>query len=250
MPRARGGFGGRDLLREPVGQPVAPADHLQPHALVGEAPQVAPQVLAQQQHQHLDLERRAPPVVGREREQRQRADAEIGRGLDHAAHRLDAFAVTGAARQAAPLAQRPLPSMMIATCRPLHVALRLLAFESTLHCKVSPQNFFRLVFESAGSSPPRPALRGARRVAHHLLEHLEIFEIALPPGRRDAADGLRAVVVVALLDRDQPRFLQHLQMTREIAVGQAAHLLQVAEHEALGMRDQRGQHARGAPSRG
>jgi hypothetical protein len=44
-PRASG-FGGRDLAGESVRQPVAPADHPQPHAVVGEAANVAPQILA------------------------------------------------------------------------------------------------------------------------------------------------------------------------------------------------------------
>src|SRR5262245_66260062 len=75
-------------------------------------------------------------------------------------------------------------------------------------------------------------LRSLRSIAHHLLQHLEIVEVALPALRGDPADGLRPVAVVALLDRDQAGLLQHLQVAGEIAVSESAHLLELAEGEA------------------
>src|SRR5262245_37522111 len=116
----------------------------------------------------------------------------------------------------------------------------------TLCCKVSWQIF--------GSGRPQAAwarcragrlprsLGGAGGIAHHLLQHLEIFEIALASLRGDPADGLRPVAIVALLDGNQAGFLEHLQMAGEIAVGEAAHLLERAEDEALRMRRERGEH--------
>src|SRR5215472_17852745 len=81
-------------------------------------------------------------------------------------------------------------------------------------------------------------LAGRRRVLHHLFQHLEIVEIAAAPLCRDPADGLRPVVIVALLDLDEARLVEHLQVAAQIAVRQGAHLLQIAEYEPLGMRHQ------------
>ena len=53
----------------------------------------------EQVHQDRDLFRRAAPVLAREREQREVVDAALDAGADDAAHRLDALAVTGDARQ-------------------------------------------------------------------------------------------------------------------------------------------------------
>ena len=77
---------------------------------------LAAQVVAQQAHQVADLVGRPAPVLGREGEQRQVPDALARAGLDRAPHRLGAAPVAGDRRQAAARAQRPLPSMMIATC--------------------------------------------------------------------------------------------------------------------------------------
>src|SRR5262249_40606768 len=71
---------------------------------------------------------------------------------------------------------------------------------------------------------------------------LEILQITRPPLRGDPAHGLRAVVIVALGDRDQRGFLEHLQVPAEIAVGERAHLLEVAERQALGMGNERGEY--------
>src|SRR5882724_10403153 len=83
---------------------------------------------------------------------------------------------------------------------------------------------------------------GAGGIAHHLLQHLEIIEIALAALRRDPADRLRPVAVVALLDCDQASLLEHLQVAGEIAVGEAAHLLERAEDQTFRMRRERGEH--------
>ena len=72
----------------------------------------------EQLHQDRDFVGRAPPVLAREREQRQELDVALDAGEDDRAHRLDARA-DGRRRAAACrcFAQRPLPSMMMATWR-------------------------------------------------------------------------------------------------------------------------------------
>src|SRR5262249_14160185 len=54
-------------------------------------------------HQRVDLGGGALPVVAGEREQRERADAEVGGRLDGAAHRFGADAVAGGALETAAL---------------------------------------------------------------------------------------------------------------------------------------------------
>ena len=71
------------------------------------------------------------------------------------------------------------------------------------------------------------------RVADHALQHGEILEEAAASGGGEAAGGLGPVAVVALADLDEARLLQHLEMAAEIAVREAAELLQVGEGEPL-----------------
>src|SRR5262245_953674 len=133
------------------------------------------------------------------------------------------------------VAQRPLPSMMMATCS--------FPFRSEVLCIAeSPgkKNSSRRL-EAMHARRIRPG--GGCRVAHHLLEHRQIVEIALAALPRDPAQRLRAVVVVALFDVDEPGILQDLQMAAEIAVRQPAHALEVAEGQPLRMCHQRGEHA-------
>ncbi|OHV15357.1 hypothetical protein BK022_19645 [Methylorubrum extorquens] len=54
-------------------------------------------------------------------------------------------------------------------------------------------------------------------VAHHLLQHPEIIEEAGASGGRQAAEGLRPVLVVALLQADEVGLLQHGEVAAEIA---------------------------------
>src|SRR5262249_48517580 len=134
------------------------------------------------------------------------------------------------------VAQRPLPSMIMATCRPACPSTVLCI--AKLPCKKFSDQLETAQAERGGAGPG-----GAGGVAHDLLQHAQIAEIAPTTLGGDPADGLRPVVIVTLLDLDQPGVLEHLQMPAEVAVGQPAQLLQVAEHQALGMADQRGEHA-------
>src|SRR3954451_17989385 len=52
---------------------------------------------------------------------------------------------------------------------------------------------------------------------------------------------MRTVAFVPLGHLDEAGLLQHLQVTAEIAVGEAAELLEIGKGQALGMRHQRGQ---------
>ena len=61
---------------------------------------------------------------------------------------------------------------------------------------------------------------GLGGVANQPLKHGEIVEKAAAAGFGKAAAGVRPVALVALGDFDQPGFLEHLQMTAEVAVGQ------------------------------
>ncbi len=91
--RGRGGDAVRQAVRRPITVRRTPLLARPPH-LVGE-------IEAQQRHQRGDLGLGPAPVVGGEGVERRRADALPGRGLDHAADRLDAGLVAAHARQAA-----------------------------------------------------------------------------------------------------------------------------------------------------
>src|SRR5580704_5017741 len=93
--------------------------------------------------------------------------------------------------------------------------------------------FFRAPFRSHGGC----------RIQQHLLEHREVLNVALAPQSGNAAKRLRAVILDALRDCDQPCVFEYLQMPVEIAVGQRTQLFQVAEQQSSRMSDQRREHA-------
>src|SRR5262245_6547709 len=82
---------------------------------------------------------------------------------------------------------------------------------------------------------------GLRRVTNQPLKHGQIVEKAAAANFRKAAARVRPVALVAFGDLDQPGFLEHLQMTAEIAVGESAELLEISESQSLGMCHERGQ---------
>src|SRR5262249_37942834 len=86
-------------------------------------------------------------------------------------------------------------------------------------------------------------LRGVGRVPHYLLQHFQVVEISLPSFGSDPADGLRAVVIVAFLDLDESGLAERVKMSAQIAVGEPAHLLQIAEDQALRVGHERCEHA-------
>src|SRR5262249_733627 len=98
------------------------------------------QIVSQQRHKRAHLLLRTPPIVGRERKQRERGYAEIGRSLRDAPYCLHAGAMSCAARQAA--ARRP-ASVAVHDDGDVHI---IFSFHSTLHCKVSPQKRDQVVF--------------------------------------------------------------------------------------------------------
>src|SRR5690606_1190022 len=77
------------------------ADEAQPHAVLVQLVHLAVEGLDEQPHQRPHLLAGPPPVLAAEREQRQRADAPAHALADRHAHRLDALAVAGLARQSA-----------------------------------------------------------------------------------------------------------------------------------------------------
>src|SRR5262245_55609651 len=97
-------------------------------------------------------------------------------------------------------------------------------------------------FEKA---PPRwgCSFDGARRVTHDLLKHIEILQVAFAALARNLAERLRAIVLKAFDDLNEPRLFQHLKMPAEIAVGDIAELLEIAEQQPFRVRHKRGEHA-------
>ena len=73
-------------------------------------------VLLEQVHEKLELALRPLPIFARQAVERQLLDIQPGTFLGRAAHAGHAAAVPLNARQTLGWAQRPLPSMMIATC--------------------------------------------------------------------------------------------------------------------------------------
>src|SRR5271163_4542024 len=117
-------------------------------------------------------------------------------------------------------AQRPLPSMMMATCSPAGCSLctvKLLHVITSL-CTVKLPRKKRL-----GSSGGETAEQGGcglvfgylGGISNHLFERGKIFEIALASGCRHAAGGLRAISIVILHDRHHVFFFQHLQVAAQ-----------------------------------
>src|SRR5262249_56307567 len=110
----------------------------------------------------------------------------------------------------------------------------LLPAESTLHHKARCQNKEGSGRLQAGRAERgRAGPRGTGSIAHHLLEHFQIVEVALAAFGRDPTDGLRPILVIALLDRDQAGLLEHREMPAEIAVVQPATLLPLTEPQPL-----------------
>src|SRR5262245_5580091 len=126
--------------------------------------------------------------------------------------------------------------MMMATCRG--------SFRSRVLCIVK-----LLLKKISGGGQPlamRPAWFALHRrcgVAHDLLEHVEIVEVARAPFAGDPTHRLRSIAVETLDDLDQAGVVQHLQMPGEIAVGQAAQVLEVAEQQTLGVGGERRENA-------
>src|SRR2546421_1363343 len=83
--------------------------------------------------------------------------------------------------------------------------------------------------------------RGLGRVAHQPFEHGEIVQETAAADLGQAATCVRPVALVALGHFDETGLLQHLQVPAQIAVGQAAQLLEIRKAQALWMRHQRGQ---------
>jgi hypothetical protein len=81
-------------------QSVAAAENAQAHARLLQPRQITGHIGPHQPHQVRDLLGRTAPVLGREAEDGQALDAEIGRGLDRALQRLDPLAMSHGARQA------------------------------------------------------------------------------------------------------------------------------------------------------
>ena len=129
--RRRFGFGNR--VAQAFGQPVTAANDRKTHAALDQVPKLGSEILPQQRHQRSHLLIGSPPVVGRERKQRQCRDAEVGRSFDHATHGVGACAVPGGARQTA--ARCPAP---VAVHDDGDVQV-IFSSQSTLHCKVSMQ---------------------------------------------------------------------------------------------------------------
>src|SRR5919108_638203 len=96
-------FGGRHARLQLDAERVAVADETQPHLVLVQFFDLAVQGFEEQLHEARDLDARPPPVLAREREQRQRADAAARALLDAHSHRAHALLVAGMARQAAGL---------------------------------------------------------------------------------------------------------------------------------------------------
>ena len=112
------GLGVADHRRDIGGEPIAFADDPQPHAVAVQFGDLAAQIMPQQPHQRLDLILWPLPVLRREAEQRQIGNPEFARRdqTSGAPRRRPADGRQSRGRPRA-CAQRPLPSMMIATCR-------------------------------------------------------------------------------------------------------------------------------------
>src|SRR5271166_4938653 len=88
------------------------------------------------------------------------------------------------------------------------------------------------------------ALGGLGRVTHDLFENRKVIHKPAPSLGCDPAGCEGLIADKPLFKFDEPRLLQHLQMTAEIAISQAAELLQIAKGQALWLRDERGKDAK------
>src|SRR6185312_11327754 len=97
-------------------------------------------------------------------------------------------------------------------------------------------------FEVAQASRAAVIRLGRRaRIEQHALELREIAEKPLASFGGDAAERLRASLG-GLRDLDEPRVLEHLEVTAQIAVGEATELLDHCERQSFRIGEQRGEH--------
>ena len=109
-----------------------------------------------------------------------------------------------------------------------------------MHGKGDARNANALRPARRGRAGRRRGWRGTKRarrgggggVGDHRLEHGDVLLEPLAAVRRQAAERLRAVVLHALPDLDEPRLLQHLQLAAQVAVGERAQRLEVVEQQA------------------
>ena len=73
---------------------------------------------------------------------------------------------------------------------------------------------------------------GRRRISNDLLEHPQVLHVAVPTLFGNAANSLRSIALETLRDRDEAGFLQNLYVPAQIAIGEAAQLLQVAKAQS------------------
>jgi hypothetical protein len=98
-------------------RPVAAAEDAHPHAFARQLLQVVVDEALEQAHQFGDLGLGRRQFSVEKPNTVRHADAAVGRGLHGAAQGRHAGPVAEGARQGRRFAQRPLPSMMIATCK-------------------------------------------------------------------------------------------------------------------------------------
>ncbi len=68
-----------------------------------------------------------------------------------------------------------------------------------------------------------------RRIFHYLFKRREVFKVPFSPDRRDTADSLWTVAVMALHNLNHPFSLQNSQMPAQISVGQRTQFFQIIE---------------------
>src|ERR1700677_2637368 len=86
-----------------------------------------------------------------------------------------------------------------------------------------------------------------RRIQNYLFERRKVFKIAFAARRSDATERLRTIAIMSFHDLHDLLPLQHAQMPAQVAVGERAQLLEIAEGQSFGITDQRGEHAEPRP---
>ncbi len=109
-------FGIGNRRSQARGQAIAPPDDAQANAFFEAVRSLRLEVFLEYLQNGVHFDGRTLPVRGGKREQRQCVNAQVRRAPDDAPCRLGPRAVTFRAWQARAVAQRPLPSQMIATC--------------------------------------------------------------------------------------------------------------------------------------
>src|SRR5665213_2811672 len=118
-------------------------------------------------------------------------------------------------------AQRPLPSMMMATCwgRAELCIVKSPCINSALQCKAGWQKKLSARRKQAAHQAGRcRILRALGGIAHNLFERGEIFEIAFAARGGDAANSKRTIAFVALGYFHHAGMLEHAKMPAQIAV--------------------------------